>query len=84
MNQGRLLDHPGLARIARTRDATPSQVALAWVLRQAGVVAIPKATQPDHVRQNRAALDIDLTREDLIELDREFPAPRRKVPLEML
>jgi diketogulonate reductase-like aldo/keto reductase len=84
MNQARLLEHPGLARIARTRDATPSQVALAWVLRQAGVVAIPKATQPDHVRQNRTALDVDLTREDLIELDREFPAPPGKVPLEML
>jgi diketogulonate reductase-like aldo/keto reductase len=84
INQGRLLEHPGIARIARTRDATPSQVAVAWVLRQAGVLAIPKGTQPDHVRQNRAALDVDLTREDLIELDRDFPPPRRNVPLEML
>jgi len=84
INQGRLLDHPGLARIARTQGATPAQVALAWVLRQAGVLAIPKGTQPDHVRQNRASLDIHLTREDLIELDGDFPPPRRKVPLEML
>jgi diketogulonate reductase-like aldo/keto reductase len=84
INQGRLLEHPGIARIARTRDATPAQVALAWVLRQAGVLAIPKGTHPDHVRQNRAALDIHLTRDDLIELDRDFPPPRKSVPLEML
>jgi diketogulonate reductase-like aldo/keto reductase len=84
INQARLLDHPGVARIARTRGATPAQVALAWVLRQPGVLAIPKATQLDHVRHNRAALDIHLTREDLIELDREFPPPGKKVPLEVL
>ncbi len=84
IDQGRLLRHPGAARIARTRNATPAQVALAWVLQHADVLAIPKATRPDHVRQNRAALDIHLTREESIELDRDFPPPRRKVPLEML
>src|SRR6186997_2403893 len=84
IDQGRLLKHPDAARIARTRNATPAQVALAWVLQQADVLAIPKATGPDHVRQNRAALDIHLTREESIELDRDFPPPRRKVPLEML
>jgi diketogulonate reductase-like aldo/keto reductase len=84
IEQGRLLQHAGIARIARRQDATPAQVALAWVLRQAGVLAIPKGTQPDHVRQNRAALDIHLTREDLIDLDRDFRPPRKSVPLEML
>jgi diketogulonate reductase-like aldo/keto reductase len=84
IDQGRLLDHRGIDRIARRRDATTSQVALAWVLRQPGVVAIPKATDPEHVRQNRAALDIQLTPEELIELDREFPPPSAKVPLQML
>jgi diketogulonate reductase-like aldo/keto reductase len=84
INQGRLLRHAALARIARTRDATPSQVALAWVLRQEGVIAIPKSTALDHVRHNRAALDVELTRDDLIELDRDFHAPATSVPLEML
>jgi diketogulonate reductase-like aldo/keto reductase len=84
INQGRSLDHSVLARIARRQEATPAQVALAWVLGQAGVLAIPKATQPDHVRQNRAALDIHLTHEDLLEIDRDFPPPRKSVPLEML
>jgi len=84
IDQGRLLTHPGVARIARTRDATPAQIALAWVLRQPDVLAIPKGAQRDHVRQNRAALDLHLTREELIELDGDFPPPRRKIPLEML
>jgi diketogulonate reductase-like aldo/keto reductase len=84
INQGRLVERPGLARIARTQHVTQAQVALAWVLGQAGVLAIPKGTRPDHVRQNREALDIHLTHDDLIELDRDFPPPRRKVPLEML
>ncbi len=84
INQGRLLQHPGIERIARARNVTPAQVALAWVLGQAGVLAIPKSSQTDHVRQNRTALDLHLTREELIELARDFPPPRRKVPLEML
>jgi len=84
IDQGRLLNNAAVRRVALRRDATPAQVALAWVLQQKGVLAIPKGSDPDHVRQNRGALEVHLTREDLIELDREFPPPRRKVPLEML
>jgi len=84
IDQGRLLNNAEVRRVALRRDATPAQVALAWVLQQKGVLAIPKGSDPDHVRQNRGALEVHLTREDLIELDREFPPPRRKVPLEML
>ena len=84
IDQGRLVKHPGVARIARTRGATPAQIALAWVLRQPDVLAIPKGAQLDHVRQNRAALDIHLTREELMELEGDFPPPRRKISLEML
>lgn len=47
-------------------------------------MVIPKAGRPAHVRENRAALDLSLTPEDLAELDQAFPAPTRKVPLEML
>jgi hypothetical protein len=36
------------------------------------------------VRENRAALDIALTPDDLAELDAAFPPPRRKTPLEMI
>ncbi len=84
IEQGRLLSHPVLQSVATSHDATPSQVALAWVLRQNGLNAIPKAATPAHVRENRAALDVHLTKHDLAMLDRAFPPPRRPQPLEML
>ncbi len=62
----------------------PAQVALAWVLRRDGVIAIPKAASAEHVRQNRQALEIALDAEDIAALDQAFPAPARKVALEML
>ena len=63
---------------------TPAQVALAWVMRQEGVVAIPKASNPDHVRDNHAALELQLIADDLAALEAAFPAPTRPRPLEML
>ena len=84
IEQGRFLDRAELRKIAARHLATPAQVALAWLLRQEGIVAIPKAGTPEHVRENRAALDVVLEKEDLAELDRAFPPPGRKVPLEML
>jgi aryl-alcohol dehydrogenase-like predicted oxidoreductase len=70
--------------VASRLGATPAQVALAWVLRQEGVIAIPKAGTAAHLRENSAALDVELTSEDLAELDRAFPPPRRPEPLAML
>jgi diketogulonate reductase-like aldo/keto reductase len=84
VEQGRLLKNRELQRIADRLDAKPAQVALAWVLRQAGIIAIPRAGTPEHVREDRAALDLHLTEEDLKALDRAFPPPSRKQPLEML
>ncbi len=84
IEQGRLNQHSVLASIASRHGATPAQVALAWVLRQPGVMAIPKAGTPDHVIENGAALVLALTDADLAELDRAFPPPERAEPLEML
>jgi len=84
VDQGRLDRNRRLDGIAERHGATPSQIALAWVLRQKGVIAIPKAVEPDHIRQNRAALDIDVSEADLAELDRLFPPPARKEPLAMI
>ncbi len=84
IEQGRMLRHPGLAKVAARHGASPAQVGLAWVLRRPGVIAIPKAGRPEHVRENRAALDVTLTPEDLAELDSAFPPPRGPSPLEML
>ena len=84
-SQGGLLGNPQLAAVARRHGVTPAQVALAWLLRQDGVVVIPKAVRREHVRANRAALDLApaLTAEDLAQLDAGFPAPRRRQPLAM-
>jgi diketogulonate reductase-like aldo/keto reductase len=82
IEQGRLLDR--LHSIASGLGATPVQVALAWLLRQEGVVLIPKAANKAHVRENRAALNVVFKDEDIAELDRLFPPPKRKVSLEML
>jgi diketogulonate reductase-like aldo/keto reductase len=84
LEQGKLANHKTVTAIARRLNVTPSQVALNWVLRQPGVVAIPKAGHVEHVRENRAALDIVLTPSDLAELDEAFPPPARKIPLEMI
>jgi diketogulonate reductase-like aldo/keto reductase len=65
-------------------QATPAQVALAWVLRQEGVNAILKAGTPQHVRENRRALDLELTSEDLAALDRAFPPPTGPRPLDVI
>ena len=84
IEHGRLLKKRALARVAARLDATPAQIALAWVLRHPDVIAIPKASAFEHVRENRGALEIRLTHADLAELDRAFPTPAKPVPLEMI
>jgi diketogulonate reductase-like aldo/keto reductase len=84
IEQGRLLRSRSLREVAGRHGATPAQVALSWILRQEGVVAIPKAGTPEHVEENRAALELRLTRQDVDELERAFPRPAEPGPLEML
>ena len=81
---GDLLRHPVIAEIARRRDATPAQVCLAWVLRQPGIIAIPKAGDTAHVRANAAALELRLDAADLHAIDTAFTAPASKRPLALL
>jgi diketogulonate reductase-like aldo/keto reductase len=82
--QRRFLADPTLLKLAQQHNASAAQIALAWLAHQEGVVAIPKAVQPEHVRANRAALDIRLSAPDLAALDQAFPPPRRATPLDML
>lgn len=84
IEQGVLHDDRRLAKIAARHNATAAQIALAFTMRSGNVIAIPKAVQAEHVRANRAALDIALTNEDLAELDAAFPPPTRKQSLEMI
>ncbi|MFZ3375138.1 MAG: aldo/keto reductase [Chthoniobacterales bacterium] len=90
-----LLENATLKKIAKRHVATchaeasregwtSAQIALAWVLRQDGVVAIPKASNETHVRENAESAKIRLTKQDLAEIDREFPPPKSKRPLPML
>jgi len=84
LEQGRMLGNRGLQQVAERHNATPAQVALAWLLRQDGMIVIPKATRLEHVRENRGALDLRLSDDDLAVLDRAFPPPKGKTPLGML
>jgi len=79
-----LLENAALKKVAKRHDATASQIALAWVLRQPGLIGIPKASNQKHVRDNARSIDIKLTKEDLAALDQEFPPPKSKEPLPML
>jgi aldehyde reductase len=84
VEQGRLLKHPQLQDFARRYGLTPAQAALAWLLAQPGVIAIPKSATPARVRENAAARDITLSAEQLAELDRLFVPPAGPSPLDML
>jgi diketogulonate reductase-like aldo/keto reductase len=84
LEQGRLLGDPALLRLAAEYSATPAQIALRWVLRTDPMIALPKAGTPSHVKQLRSALDIPLSLQDMAALDRAFPPPKRKVPLEVI
>ena len=82
VEQGRLLSR--LKGLANRRGVTPAQLALAWLLQRPETIVIPKAGNAAHVRENHAALALHVGVEDLVELNRLFPPPQSKAPLEML
>jgi diketogulonate reductase-like aldo/keto reductase len=84
IEQGRILGNAALREIARRHNVTPAQIALAWTIRTAGVMAIPRSGSPAHTRENAAAAGIELTPRDLQEIDRAFPPPKKSRPLEMI
>ncbi|AHL74669.1 oxidoreductase [Stutzerimonas stutzeri] len=81
---GALLRHSAVIDVARRHGAQPAQVALAWALRQPGVLVIPKSANPNHLRTNASAAELKLTAEDLATLDGAFPPPARRQPLQMV
>ena len=82
IEQGRLLNR--LQDIAKRRQATAAQIALAWLLRQKDLVVVPKSANAQHVRENHRSLNIRLSEDDFRELDDIFPPPSKKTNLEML
>ncbi|TDV67874.1 aldo/keto reductase [Pseudomonas sp. LP_7_YM] len=81
---GNLLMNPAILEVAERHDATPAQISLAWVLRQDGVIAIPKAVDPHHLRLNADAAKIELSIDDELLIDTSWPAPSRKKRLAMV
>jgi diketogulonate reductase-like aldo/keto reductase len=84
IEQARLVQDRKLIDFARRHAMTPAQAALAWLLAQDGIIAIPKTGNPDRLRENVGALEHPLSQEQLAELDRLFPPPVSPAPLEML
>ena len=84
LGQGSLVGNPKLAGIAKRLGATPSQVALRWLLRTPDIVAIPESANPDHVRANRGATSVRLDGTTLDAIDAAFPPPTASTPLAVL
>jgi diketogulonate reductase-like aldo/keto reductase len=81
--QGEIPPDSGLQQVAARHQATPAQIMLAWCLRSGHVIAVPKTSNPQRMAENAKATDINLSAEDLADLDRDFPAPKRAEPLAM-
>lgn len=79
-----LMNNSVVTDIARAHNATAAQILLAWVISHKGVIAIPKAASVAHARENAAALNITLTADELARLNKAFPAPGRKIPLDVV
>jgi diketogulonate reductase-like aldo/keto reductase len=84
LDQGGLMRKSSLQKLARDVGCTPAQLAIAWLLAQPGVVTIPKSSSRERVKENLGALEVKLSPQVLAELDRAFPPPKGKQPLEML
>jgi diketogulonate reductase-like aldo/keto reductase len=84
VDHGRLLEQPAVRRMAADKGVTPAQLAIAWVLRLPDVFAVAKASTRAHVIENRAAMEIGFSQDELDQLDRIFPPPMAKAPLEVL
>jgi diketogulonate reductase-like aldo/keto reductase len=84
IEQAKLARHPKLSDFARRNAMTPAQVALSWLLTRDNVIAIPKTASVERLRENAAALEHPLSREQLVELDQLFPPPKKAKALEML
>jgi diketogulonate reductase-like aldo/keto reductase len=83
LEQGRLKPRP-LQALAEAKGATPYGIALAWLLAQDNTIVIPKAGNAKHVRENAAARNIVLTKDDMAALDAVFPPPTKRCKLDML
>lgn len=78
-----LTNAPVVQAVAQAHGATVNQVLLAFLLAQPGVIPIPRTARTEHALENAKAANVHLTTQELSLLDKAFPAPNRKVPLDM-
>ncbi len=79
-----LMSNPVLLRIAEKHSVSVAVILLSFAIRNGKTIAIPRSSKSEHVRDNRRALDVELDQEDLLLINKEFPAPRRKFPLDIV
>ena len=84
IEQGRIMKNRDLLELAGKLNVAPSVLALAWVIRNPLMIAIPKTSSIKHLRENAKALAITLDHEVLQALDEIFLPPTRKQPLEVI
>lgn len=84
IEQNRLLEENVVVEVANKHQATPAQIALAWILQNEGIIPIPKASTIAHVEENLGCFDIQLTEQDNELLNNVFPPPHSKQGLEMI
>ncbi|MFT3735006.1 MAG: aldo/keto reductase [Rhodocyclaceae bacterium] len=84
IEQGRLLNDRKLIGFAQQHGLTPAQAALGWLLHNEDVLVIPKTGNRARLKDNLQALQRPLSAEQVAELDTLFPAPKGRVPLQML
>lgn len=84
LGHGDLVGHPLLAEIGRRHGVSGTAVALAWAARSGAVIAVAESGNPQHVRDNAAALQLRLDEADLAAIDALWPPPEQKAPLDML
>ena len=81
LGQGELISHPAIVQLAGKHAVSPAAIAIAFLLAKPGVVAIPKSSHAERVREFARARDVKLDAQDYEFLDREFPPPKRKTGL---
>jgi diketogulonate reductase-like aldo/keto reductase len=84
LGQGSLIGHAVFEQLARKHNVSPSAIILSWCISKPGVLAIPKSARSDRVAEFAKAFEISLDAEDLMLIDKTFPPPKRKLPLDII
>lgn len=80
----KLAKHTAIQEIAEKHKVRPLQMALAWTIRTDNVLAIPKGTREEHIIENAEASTIKLSLDDMKQINRVFPEPTEKMPLDII